>query len=249
METRWRFLVGLALLAASAMGVVLDYRATAALLPLARTIDVGGGPMGRLIADALDAQRDYRGFVWFQWFHQNLPNIWTLFAVLLGSGGLIPAASGSGAGFALALPISRRRWLGVRAATALGELLVLAIVPSLVIPLFSPTIGQSYGLGSALVHGACLFLAGAAFFCLACFLSTIFNDIWRPLLIGCAVAMTLAVSEFATSSLSRFGIFHVMSGESYFRTGAVPWLGLLAAAGASAALLYAAAFNIAQRDF
>jgi len=40
-----------------------------------------------------------------------------------------------------------------------------------------------------------------------------------------------------------------MSGEMYFRTGRMPWLGLLASAAGSVALLYAAARNFARRDF
>jgi hypothetical protein len=40
-----------------------------------------------------------------------------------------------------------------------------------------------------------------------------------------------------------------MNGEVYFRTGELPWQGLLASAAASAAMLYAAAMNIAHRDF
>ena len=40
-----------------------------------------------------------------------------------------------------------------------------------------------------------------------------------------------------------------MSGETYFRGGGLPWLGLLASAAVSAAMLYAAASNIARQDF
>ena len=53
--------------------------------------------------------------------------MWTLFAVLLGTGGLLSQASGGGALFTLSLPVSRNRLLGVRAATGLAELLVLAL--------------------------------------------------------------------------------------------------------------------------
>ena len=55
--------------------------------------------------------------------------------------------------------------------------------PRCCMPLLSPAVGQSYGVGDALVHGACLFIAGAVFFSLAFLLSTVFSDVWRPLLI------------------------------------------------------------------
>jgi hypothetical protein len=40
-----------------------------------------------------------------------------------------------------------------------------------------------------------------------------------------------------------------MNGEVYFRTGQLPWIGLLASATASGAMLYGAAATIARRDF
>jgi len=40
-----------------------------------------------------------------------------------------------------------------------------------------------------------------------------------------------------------------MNAEVYFRTGELPWLGLLASTAASVAMLYGAAINIAHRDF
>jgi hypothetical protein len=139
--------------------------------------------------------------------------------------------------------------LGVRAAAGLGELLALAFVPSLLIPLLSPAVGHTYGLDSALVHSACLFVACAAFFSLAFLLSTAFNDLWRPLLIALSVAAVLGIGEQVVRDLSPYGIFRLMSGEGYFRTGELPWAGLLVTAAASAAMLYAAAVNTARRDF
>ncbi len=248
LETRWRFLIGLGLLMIVACGTVFDYLAVEELRPLASTIDTSG-EIGRRIRDAVEVQSSYRGFVWWQWFRQSLVQMWTLFAVLLGSGGLLAHTSGGAALFTLSLPASRNRVVGVRAATGLAELLVLAFVPSLVIPLLSPAIGQSYSVGDTLVHGACLFIAGAVFFSLAFLLSTVFSDLWRPLLIACSVAVVLAVCELAVRELSRFGIFGVMSGEVYFRTGELPWLGLLTSAAVSAAMLYAATRNIARQDF
>ena len=49
--------------------------------------------------------------------------------------------------------------------------------------------------------------------------------------------------------MSQWKLLSVMNGEAYFRTGQLPWIGLLASLAASAALLYGAAINIARRDF
>src|SRR5206468_5507989 len=101
--------------------------------------------------------------------------------------------SGGAALFTMSLPASRRRLVGVRAAAGLAEFFVLAFVPCLLIPLLSPTVGESYAVGSAIVHGVCAFIAGAVFFGVALLLSTVYGDLWRPLLITCAVAAALAL--------------------------------------------------------
>jgi hypothetical protein len=247
LETRSRFLIGLVLLMGSAIGMVYTYPQVVKLMPLVPTVRLEG-EVGRRIMEMAELSREYRGFVWAQWYRQNLPQIWTIFAVLLATGG--PFAQGSkGSLFTLALPASRNRVVGIRAATGLVELFVITLVPALLVSVLSPAIGQSYSVADAVVHAVCLFVAGAAFYCLTFLLSTVFNDIWRPLLISLGVAIVIGLCEQVPVDLARYGIFHVMSGEVYFRTGGLPWVGLLATATLSAAMLYGAAAITARRDF
>ncbi len=247
LETRWRFLIGLLLLMCSAGATVLAHPHVVRMLPLVPRIELGG-ELGRRVAEQLELVREYRGYVWSQWFRQNLPQLWSLFAVLLGTGGLVSQAASGGSGlFTLSLPVTRHRLLGARAATGLLELFALAFAPSLLLPLLSPSVGQSYGIADALIHSACLFVAGSVFFSLAVLLSTLFGDLWRPMLIALGAAFVLATLEQVLRGLP--GVFGVMSAEAYFRSGGLPWPGLLATAAASAAMLYGAAWNVAQRDF
>ena len=250
LETRWRFLIGFAILLMLACGIVLEYPATRQMMPLAKSIGSApvNGRLARAIQDAVEIQRDYRGFVWYQWVRQNLAQTWTLFAVLLGSGGLLARSTGAEMLFTLSLPVRRRDILGIRALTGLAELFALALVPTLFIALLSPSIGEHYGVADALVHGVCVFIGGTIFYCLALLLSTVFSDIWRPALIACAAAVAMAGFEALTVNGSRFGIFGAMTAESYFRTGALPWPGLLVSAGASAALFYSALLNRNQLE-
>jgi ABC-2 type transport system permease protein len=248
LETRWRFLIGLALLLCSAAAVVFAYPRVVKLLTLVPAMEMSG-EIGRRIKESAELSRDYRGYIWSQWFRQNLAQTWTLFAALLGTGGLFAQTAGGGALFTLSLPVSRERLLAVRAATGLVELFALALVPSLLIPILSPSIGESYGFGAALVHAVCLFVGGTVFFSLAFLLSTIFADVWRPLLIVVCVSTLLALVEGVFQRVSPIGVFRVMSAETFFRGGGLPWIGLAAAAAASSALLYAATRNIARQDF
>jgi len=169
-----------------------------------------------------------------------------LFAVVLGCGGLVTESTQGSALFTLSLPITRRRLVGTRAGVGLAQCFAMAIVPSLVIPILSPAVGERFGLVDALAHGLCIFFVGAVFFSLASFLSTLFGDIWRPLLIAIGVACVAAI---AATVAPQFSIYRVMSGESYFRTGSLPWAGFLASAVIAMALLYSAAETLERRDF
>lgn len=247
LETRWRFLIGLAVLVCAAAGIVLAYPRVKELMPLVPSD--GSSELARQIREAAALASDYRGYVWSQWFAQELGRAWTLFAVLLGTGGLVSQAARGGALFTLSLPVSRGRLVAVRAATCLIELGVLALVPSLVLVAISPAVGERYPIGDAAIHSACLFVAGTVFFSLASLLSTVFGDVWRPALIALFAAIALGLAEQAFRGAARFSVFTVMSAERYFQGGGLPWLGLLASAAISVALLYGAIANIARQDF
>jgi hypothetical protein len=245
-ETRWRFWIGLALLTLSAASTVLMYPRVTELLSRMPELDVGGD-FGRQIREAAELARSFRGYAWSQFFQKNALQLWMVFAILIGTGGLI-TPSGRGMLFTLSLPVSRNRLLAVRAGVGIAELFALAIVPALVIPALAPAVGESFGAGAALIHGVCLFVGGLVFFSLTVLLSTVFHDIWRPLLIALCFAFALGAAEQVSPELARFSVYRVMGAESYFHGMGLPWLGLLASATVSAGLLYAAARNLAQRD-
>src|SRR5256885_1975588 len=139
LDTRWRFLIGFCVLLVMAAGILIDYNVSASLLPAVAGRQVDTSTLtGRLLQDAIRIEQTYRGFVWYQWFRGNLLTAGTLFAVILGSGGVISTSTGGL--FTLSLPASRTQWLATRAATGLGEFFTLSTGPSLAHPLPSPFI-------------------------------------------------------------------------------------------------------------
>ena len=247
LDTRGRFLIGLAVLPCAAIFMVLTYPQVVALLPTVSGIDTTGA-IGQQIGEAIELARDYRGYVWSQWFRQAPTSMSALFAALLGTGGLAASAAG-GTLFILSMPASRMRLAAVRAGSGLAQWLLLALVSSLAIPLASPAVGESYQVGPALVHGVCLFVGGAVIYSLTVLLSTLFGDLWRPWLIALAIVMPLTFAEQMISGSWPVGLSGVMTGEQFFRTGELPWAGLAVAIAVSAVLLYVAALNFSRRDF
>jgi ABC-type transport system involved in multi-copper enzyme maturation permease subunit len=250
LETRWRFISALLILTVLAGGNVYDYIATQRLLPrlnaTSSTPEAEVSGVAGAIREAIELQKDFRGFIWYQAFRQNLTQMGVFFAILLGCGGLLSESSKGSALFTLSLPITRKRLFRTRAGTGLAQWFAIAMIAPLSIVILAPTIGERYNLVDALAHGLCVFFVGAVFFSLASFLSTLFGDIWRPMLIALAIACGIAIVSFAAP---QFAIFRVMSGESYFRTGALPWAGFLTSAVVATALLYSAAETLERRDF
>jgi len=229
LETRWRFLIGLGVLLCSAVATVYTYPQVLRLLPLVSP--QGHGALSAEIRQSIELSRHYRGFIWLQWFRQNSIDWTTVFAILLGTSGVV--SNSRETGFTLSLPLSRTRVAGVRGAAGLGELFALVFLPSIVVPLLSPAIGQTYSMADTLIHGACLFVGATVFFSAAFLFSHVFDDVWRPLLLAFALVVAFAVLDKA---LHAPAIFSVMSGETFFRTGRLPWPGLLACVAASGAM-------------
>jgi len=247
LDTRWRFVIGLALLTCGAWIAVVGYPRITRLIALQQTVDTTT-VVGRQVKEILELSRGFRGYVWTQWFRQTALQTMTLFAILIGSGGIL-SQGGGGELYTLSLPASRRTLVLVRAALGLGELLLFAFVPSLIIVLMAPVVSESYSAASALVHATCLFVASAAFFSLALLISTSYSDVWRPFAITIAAAMVLGLVEQVARTVAPYGIFALMAGERYFRTARVPWLGLAVVAALSAGIIYSAAINITRRDY
>lgn len=247
LDTRSRFVLGLLVLLALACGTVFLFRTVqtiAASLPADAV--VGGGVLEERMQEAFEAIRTFRGYAWSQWFVGKLPALLTLLAALLGSGSPFVKA-GAGALFSLALPASRERWIGTRAAIGLAELLAAALLPSVAIVAIAPAVGQQFSFLDALVFGLSAFVGASLFFAIAMFLSTFFSDVWRPLLLTCLAAVVMSAVGMALPS--GRGLFEAMAGESYYYDGALPWPELVLAAAAAGFFVYCAAASVARRDF
>lgn len=247
LDTRWRFLLALVALLVFACGTVMSFptvqRLAAAVEPATVTADES---LRQELQESLEVSRTFRGYAWSQWFAGNFPTLLVLVAALLGSGSPL-VKSGSGSLFSLALPVSRGRWIGTRAGLGLAELFVVALAPSIALAVLAPLVDEQLSLSEAIVHGLCAFGVASLFFSAAVFLSTLFNDIWRPLLLTCLAAILVGAIGMALPD--EHGLFAAMAGESYFYDGSLPWAELLISAAAAAALVYAAAANVARRDF
>lgn len=243
LDTRWRFIVGLALLLVLACGSSLTFTTVRDFLGSMQLPVVPDEETAASMRESLEFMRTFRGYAWSQWFSQSFPMLLTIMAALLGSGSPL-VKGGSGALFSLALPVPRGRWVATRAGTAAAELLVLALAPSLVFAVLAPVVGEQFAVTEALAYGLSAFVGASLFLGLAVLLSTLFGDVWRPLLLTCVGAVVIGVLV-----PYDHGLFQAMGGGRYFFTGTLAWPELLVSALAAAGFVYAAAARTARRDF
>ena len=168
LETRWRFISALLILTVLAGGNVYDYIATQRLLPRLNATTSSPAAeatgLGAMLQEAIELQKNFRGFIWYQTFRQNLTQMGVFFAILLGCGGLLHESSKGSALFTLSLPVTRKQLLGARTGAGLAQLFAISMVPPLVIPILAPAIGQHFTIVDALAHGICIFFVAAVFF-------------------------------------------------------------------------------------
>jgi hypothetical protein len=243
-DTRWRFVLGLALLLVFACGSSLTFPTVRDFLTsMQMPAVIDDEEAAASFRESLELVRTFRGYAWSQWFSQSFPVLLTVMAALLGSGSPL-VKGGSGALFSLALPVARGRWIGTRAGTVLVELFVLALVPSIAFTVLAPLVGERFDVAEAAAYGLSAFLGATLFLGLAMFLSTLFHDVWRPMLLACVGAIAVAVVL-----PHEYGLFRAMGGSSYYFSGTLAWPQLLVGAAGGVGLVYAAAARIGRRDF
>ncbi|HKQ80364.1 MAG TPA: ABC-2 transporter permease [Blastocatellia bacterium] len=246
-ETRWLFLVclGSIFLAYGLTFGGSDYDAASWSERLQRS--------GNLSASELQALNNYQGQTWALGFKGLLSFIWAYMAAVLGAACLMvdcpwPPSKCASRSFTFSLPVSRRKILLSQAAVGFGEMILAALLPSLLLPIIARFHGQWFSWSDALIYMLLTILGGAVFFWLA-FLMTVILGNWIVVsVMGQIVVLALYLSYLPFRRRPWWNILGVMGGESYFFHGRIPWLGLLTSLILSAVFMYAAVRIYERRD-
>jgi ABC-type transport system involved in multi-copper enzyme maturation permease subunit len=215
LETRWRFLAALVLLSAIVVYAVLR--------------------SGSVIHDR-EAFRPgehiiYAQYIWIMLYKGHLQALWILSTVMLGMGGLWRERASGVAAFALSLPVSRRRLVLVRAAVGAAEAIILALVPSILIWLFSPLADKSYPLAEALLHSILFVGGGLVFYGLGLLISHLMQGEFSVPALSLGLCLVSYIA-FQVLRFKTFNPFDLMSGKYYLDPntfllrGTLPWIPL-----------------------
>jgi putative exporter of polyketide antibiotics len=201
------------------------------------------------------------GYVWGRWFGALLI-IWPVYAITMAAtlikslSPTVKEGQGAAGPFTFSLPVSRRKPLIIHAAVLAVEMTSLALAPSLIYAIVIRSSGRWIPIGSTVIYALLLALGGMVFVAFTFLLIAVFNSQWKSMAIG---FLTVVVSSVLDRALGAWGsrfdeypwwhVYHVMSGESYFRYGRIPWLGLFASLALTGLMMFAAVRIHERRDF
>ena len=243
-ETRWFFSLGLMFLVASALALYAGYPDDVAARFPNGALAVGAATVRVVLHDG-------RAYVWLSWFGTSLLLGLSFLALALASTGIVKTPDGAaapGVTYALSMPVSRRRLAGVRIALGLLELTLLAVPTSILVCALAPTQGFAFPVREGVAHALLAVSGASALYGLFVFLSTLLGETGKAVA-GGALLLLYGMFTFLTNGVRRWSVFRLMTGDTLFLRGEVPWLGVLAAVALAAALLLASLRIVERRDF
>jgi len=150
--------------------------------------------------------------------------------------------------FTFSLPISRRKVLLSQAATGFGWMFLITLFPSLLFPIIARFHGQWFSWRDTLIYTFLAILGSAVFFCFAFLLTVILGNYLVVFILMELVVIALFMSFIRFGECPWWNIRGMMSGDSYFYHGQIPWLGLLISLILSAVFMLAAICIYERRD-
>jgi len=243
-ETRLFFRLGVVFLVASALALYVGYPDDYAERFPNGAIAVSGEQVRALLHDG-------RTYIWLSWFGTSLLLGLSFLALALASTGIVRNPEGGaapGVTYALSMPVSRRRLAGVRVATGFLELAAAAILSTTLVCVLAPTQGQSLPIREGMAHVLLAMSGVSALYGLFVLLSAVLGELSKAV-VGGAVLFLYGIFTFLTNGVRRFSVFRLMTGDTYFLRGEIPWLGVLACIAFATTLMYASVRIIERRDF
>lgn len=208
-----------------------------------------------------DEPLSYAHYIWSVVYKANVLDLYILLVIVLGLGGMLQERYQGTVWFTLSLPVSRWRLTGARAAMGMAQVVVLALLPALLIPLLSPYVGEAYPLARGLQFGVLWASCGMVIFALTLFFSAVMSGAYSPAiasvtgLVVCSVVADLPLFE-RHPAFDLIGTMHgaqLLISQGDVSLAAVvaplPWLSLGAYALVALCLIVAAGAIMARRDF
>jgi ABC-type transport system involved in multi-copper enzyme maturation permease subunit len=180
-----------------------------------------------------DQPLTYVEYIWGTVYKGFVRELFVVFSLLLGIGGLLRERDRGTVGFTLALPVSRLRLVSIRAAVGLSEIAGLSLLPWLILPSLSSLVGQSYPWSQASQFALLWASAGTFFFVIGFLASTVFYGEFTSLVAAfLGLVLYSVIADLPFLEQYSLDIHDIMSGHGmpYFQlhgallVGPLPWM-------------------------
>lgn len=237
---RFKLLVGLLILTPLAIVTPILYEYTLKIMQ--------GGSIPESLMKQAELLKDFRYWIWSQWFGKNLLQIGTILALIFGAGSISSEVSRKTIYFVLTKPITRRNVFKIKYLVNLISLETVVILSSLVLYVMIIAVGKEYSTGS-FFENLILFAAGAAvIYTIAVFSSTYFDQTMKSFLISGLAVFILSIPSYFEST-QRFSLFHQMKGLQIAQNGNFPWIPFIFMILLTGIIYKAASVRFVKRDW
>ena len=177
-----------------------------------------------------------------------------LIVALLMMGGLVREHAIGSLPFTLALPVGRRRLMGVRIALGLAQAFALSVIPSCAMYAIASLVGKAYSLNQLAFHLVILLAGGSVFFAISVLVSVVVEGEYTAPAVSLGLALAIGLG-LESAKLKPFNPLRFMMGSEYrnvateLLSGPIPWLSAVLWLTTAAALLLIAVELVRRRDF
>ncbi|MEO8562318.1 MAG: hypothetical protein ABI601_09610 [bacterium] len=205
-----------------------------------------------------DEPLTYPVYIWHITYKGYLRELFLFLTIFLGLGGLTRERDLHTIGYTLALPVSRFRLLAVRSAVGAVEVVLLATLPAILLPVLSPLVGQTYPPSQAWGFAILWATVGTLTYAMGLLASVLFGGEFTAPVAACSGLLGYSLlADMSGAKRYLSDIHDVMSGLDmpYFTeqtgllSGPLPWATLLAVTLGTALLVVIGLCVTNRQDF
>jgi hypothetical protein len=236
LETERPFRLGVIMMIALGFGLFMQY-------PGSPGTEFPHGALAVGVAQVRSLPPDLRSYVWLRWFGNTLILWWPIMALFVAGAGVSTPT------YLLSLPVRRRTVVGIRVAVGLLELAAATLISTLVMWVgWQFRAQEHYSVLEALAHAGLMIAGGVGFYGFFVLLGATLGE-RDKLIAGVAFLFLYGMFTFLVEEFRRYSLLRVMTGDTYFFRGEVPWVGLAISLGIAVATIATALRVIERRDY
>lgn len=236
---RFRLLIGCVVLTALGIGLPAIHDYTLKLME--------STPMPGFARIQLQELKDFRVWIWSQWFGKNLIQLGGIFAIIYGAGLISGEVSNNTIQFLLAKPVRRQDVFTVKYVVNYLALAFITAFSSAALFIAALAAGHNYPVGQYLQQVIVAMAGMGVVFSLAAFFSTVFDQSLKAVVVSGIMALLLSIPGIFPP-LADYSLYYQTSGRQIFSGLGFPVLPVAVLVLVSAALYVLGRNRFTRRD-